>query len=141
MGFSSINGTSKRGQQLPLRTKIVDLIGSSSAEQYFAEAFLQDIWPKVDLDYKAMAEDIAAVCKTQLDERRIPAFAEYRVKSRDSISKSLERRELHRIKEGKGSYNGFSDILDDLHDPAGIRLVVDYPRGLEAASSFITESF
>ncbi|KAF5579367.1 vegetative incompatibility het-e-1 [Fusarium pseudocircinatum] len=88
-----------------------------------------------------MAEDIAAVCKTQLDERRIPAFAEHRVKSRNSISKSLERRELHRIKEGKGPYNGFSDILDDLHGLAGIRLVVDYPRDLEAASLLITESF
>jgi hypothetical protein len=62
MGFSFMRGASERGssldcgEQLPLRTKIDDLIGSNSAEQGFTEAFLQQIWPKVEVDYKAMAE-------------------------------------------------------------------------------------
>ncbi|KAG5823866.1 hypothetical protein H9Q74_006016 [Fusarium xylarioides] len=130
-----------RSQQLPLRTKIDDLIESSSSEQGFAEAFVQEIWSNVEADYKALAEEIVAVCKQQLDDRHIPAFAEHRVKSRSSISKSLERRELHRMMEGKGPYENFSSILEDLHDLAGIRLVVDYPRDLEATSSLVTESF
>ncbi|KAF9762249.1 hypothetical protein IL306_003483 [Fusarium sp. DS 682] len=112
----------------PLNTKLNGLLGSTSPKQGYIEVFLQEIWPKVESDYRAMAEEIAAVCKKELDSRCIPAFVEHRVKSHKSISKSLECRELHRTKEGKGPYNNFSSIIDDLHD-------------LIAVSTFVTESF
>jgi ppGpp synthetase/RelA/SpoT-type nucleotidyltranferase len=71
----------------------------------------------------------------------IPVAVEDRVKSRTSISKSLQRREIYRNKENLGMYRDLHDILGDLHDLVGIRIIVEYLDHLKDVSDFVTGSF
>jgi ppGpp synthetase/RelA/SpoT-type nucleotidyltranferase len=60
-----------------------------------------------------------------------------RVKSLSSITKSIERRQIHRGLQ----YKAVGEIFDDLHDLAGFRIVVDYPSGIQIAKAFVTQNF
>ncbi|KAF5614968.1 vegetative incompatibility het-e-1 [Fusarium sp. NRRL 25303] len=133
---------------MPLRARILHLVEESNSEngstgQNVKEIFLEQIWPKLESDYQRMSTELAEACKTELGDRivPIPVTVEDRVKSRTSISKSLQRREVHRTKEDQGMYESLDDILEDLHDLVGIRIIVEYLDHLEGVSHFVTGSF
>ncbi|CAJ0554472.1 Ff.00g129850.m01.CDS01 [Fusarium sp. VM40] len=107
------------------------------------EVFLEQIWPKLERDYQTMSNELAKACKAELTDRSvpIPVAVEDRVKSRTSISKSLQRGEVYRNKENLGMYKDLHDILEDLHDLVGIRIIVEYLDHLKDVSEFVTGSF
>ncbi|RBR12020.1 uncharacterized protein FIESC28_08790 [Fusarium coffeatum] len=105
------------------------------------DAFIGCVWSEVEEEYQKLADELASVCKEELTRRDVPAAVESRVKSRASIVKSLDRREIYRQKRGQGSYKDIHEILHDLHDLVGIRIIVDYLDHLEAVSEFVTGTF
>ncbi|CZR49580.1 uncharacterized protein FPRO_15939 [Fusarium proliferatum ET1] len=140
--------TGDPNKAMPLRARILHLIEESNSKngntgQNVKEIFLEQIWPKLESDYQRMSTELAEACKAELGDRivPIPVTVEDRVKSRASISKSLQRREIHRTKEDIGMYKSLDDILEDLHDLVGIRIIVEYLDHLEDVSHFVTGSF
>ncbi|KAG4291553.1 hypothetical protein FPRO06_13774 [Fusarium proliferatum] len=148
---SSERGSSTTGdpnQSMPLRARILHLVKKSNrrngnAGQNVKEIFLDQIWPKLESDYQRMSKKLAKACKAELSNRGvpIPVTVEHRVKSRTSISKSLQRREIHRTKENLGMYKSLHEIFGDLHDLVGIRIIVEYLDHLKDVSDFVTGSF
>ncbi|EWG38467.1 hypothetical protein FVEG_14893 [Fusarium verticillioides 7600] len=131
---------------VPLQAKLLYLIDESTKKQkagYDAkEVFLKCIWPEVETYYQEMAGQLRRACQDELSSHTAPiqAVVEHRVKTRASIAKSLGRRELYREKD-LGTYKNVHEILKDLHDLVGIRIIVDYMDHLEAVSNFITTTF
>ncbi|KAG5657632.1 hypothetical protein KAF25_007665 [Fusarium avenaceum] len=133
---------------IPLRRQTLQLVEDSNSKNGEAgrnvkEVFLEQIWPKLERDYQRMSNELAKACKAELTDRSvpIPVAVEDRVKSRTSILKSLQRREIYRNKENIGMYRDLHDILGDLHDLVGIRIIVEYLDHLEVVSHFVTGSF
>lgn len=149
--FSSERDPSTTGdpnKPMPLRARILHLVEERNSRigntgQNVKEIFLEQIWPKLESDYQRMSTELAEACKAELGDRivPIPVTVEDRVKSHTSILKSLQRREIHRTKEDLGMYKSLDDILEDLHDLVGIRIIVEYLDHLEDVSQFVTGSF
>ncbi|KAH6963267.1 hypothetical protein DER45DRAFT_552710 [Fusarium avenaceum] len=135
-------------EPVPLRRQTIQLVEDSHRKngevgQNIKGVFLEQIWPNLERDYKRMSTELAKACKAELSNRNtpIPVTVEDRVKSRTSISKSLQRREIYRNKENLGMYRDLHDILGDLHDLVGIRIIVEYLDHLKDVSDFVTGSF
>ncbi|KAK7402748.1 hypothetical protein QQX98_011505 [Neonectria punicea] len=88
-----------------------------------------------------MVAQLIKYCERQLHERHILAKVEGRAKSLDSIEKSIQRREEHRIHNHHGPYESLYEIFHDIHDLAGVRIVVDYPSDIDTVNEFITDTF
>ena len=124
-----------------LRSWIADLIDKSRPEIDPKEGFIMSVWSQVEDDYHKMADELATACREELSNRSIPAAVESRVKSRGSIAKSLDRRELYRQTRKEEPYRNIHEILQDLHDLVGIRIIVDYVNHIEATTTFVTTTF
>ncbi|KAJ4003175.1 hypothetical protein NW766_012493 [Fusarium irregulare] len=105
------------------------------------DSFVKYVWPEVEKDYQEMADELAKLCKEELIIRKVPAVVESRVKSRDSIAKSLERREIYRQTRKEEQYRNIREILLDLHDLVGIRIIVDYLDQIKTTTDFIASKF
>lgn len=128
--------------QTLLHDKISRTIFDAPQDKPPKYAFAEDFWPKIEDDYGSMVQGLIKYCEDQLcDKQNIPAKVEGRAKSQSSIQDTLERREQHRIKEKNGPYRSMQEILDDMHDLAGIRIVVDYPSDMDKANRFIEAAF
>ena len=97
------------------------------------ETFLK-VWPRLEPHYRNMVERLKSALEEALTVR---CTISARVKSLSSIIKSIERRQTHR----GNRYKEVDEILDDLHDLVGFRIVVDYPSGVQVAKAFIKQSF
>ncbi|XEV04990.1 hypothetical protein FSHL1_010277 [Fusarium sambucinum] len=97
------------------------------------EAFL-NVWPRLEPHYGTMVERLKVALEGALNAR---CTISARVKSLMSIKKSIERRQSHR----RECYKDVGEIFDDLHDLAGVRIVVDYPSGIQIATAFINQNF
>ena len=97
------------------------------------ETFLK-VWPRLEPHYGNMVKHLRGALEGALNVR---CTVSGRVKSLNSITKSIERRQVHRGKQ----YEEVDEILDDLHDLAGFRIVLDYPSGIPIAKTFIKQSF
>jgi ppGpp synthetase/RelA/SpoT-type nucleotidyltranferase len=104
-------------------------------------AFLRDVWPRLEGDYDLMVSNLIAHCENLVRERNISAKVDGRVKAAQSIDKTLDRRLQHRIANQLGAYRSVEEMFHDMHDLAGIRIVVDYPSQLEPANRLIEEAF
>lgn len=143
-----VSNSSDEEKPIPLRRRTLQLVEDSNSQNGEAgrnvkEVFLEQIWPKLERDYQRMSNELAKACKAELTDRSvpIPVAVEDRVKSRTSILKSLQRREVYRNKENLGIYKDLHDILEDLHDLVGIRIIVEYLDHLKDVSEFVTGSF
>lgn len=105
------------------------------------DSFVKYVWPEVEKDYQEMADELAKLCKEELIIRKVPAVVESRVKSSDSIAKSLERREIYRQTRKEEQYRNIREILLDLHDLVGIRIIVDYLDQIKTTTDFIASKF
>lgn len=88
-----------------------------------------------------MVSNLTAHCENLVRERNISAKVDGRVKAAQSIDKTLDRRLQHRIANQLGAYRSVEEMFHDMHDLAGIRIVVDYPSQLEPANRLIEEAF
>ncbi|CAH0046711.1 unnamed protein product [Clonostachys solani] len=131
------NGSVRREE---LHSKINALL-SAADRTSLKSAFPHDVWSRLKEDYDMMVRDLIAHCKNLVRERRISAEVDGRVKAAQSIDKTLDRRLQHRIANHLGEYKSVQEIFHDMHDLAGIRIVVDYPSQLEPANKLIEEAF
>ncbi|CAG7555219.1 unnamed protein product [Fusarium equiseti] len=97
------------------------------------ETFLK-VWPRLEPHYGTMVEQLKNALEGALS---VQCTVSARVKSLSSITKSIERRQIHQGKQFKEVH----EIFDDLHDLAGFRIVVDYPSGIQIVKAFITKNF
>ncbi|KAF4947783.1 hypothetical protein FSARC_13888 [Fusarium sarcochroum] len=124
--------------QLDLRAKINTELENASADDSPRLALLK-IWQKLETHYASMLEVVQQYVTSQLDDQQIRATLYGRIKSRDSISKSIDRREQLRLDEHK--YESPKQIFADLHDLVGLRIVADYPSGLDKSYHLIENKF
>ncbi|KAL6410694.1 NWD1 protein [Ilyonectria robusta] len=142
MDSSASSALSNRSDpQIPLHVKIRCTISDAPRDKSPKDVFVEYVWPKLSADYGSMVQELVKYCNDQLGDKGIPAKVEGRAKSKDSIRDTLERREQHRIDRREGKYKTLREILKDMHDLAGIRVVVDYPSDVDKANQFIKAAF
>ncbi|RBR24859.1 uncharacterized protein FIESC28_02349 [Fusarium coffeatum] len=103
------------------------------------EAAFLEIWQVVQPDYESMRLDVHRFLSRLVDEKHVQATVASRTKTLESISKSIDRRNDAKLEKQK--YQSPREIFADLHDLVGLRVVVDYPRGLDQYFHLIEESF
>ncbi|KAF4462945.1 het nwd2 [Fusarium albosuccineum] len=91
-------------------------------------------WDEFADDYEALIIGMQATLKNDLVAKGIQATVSGRVKSEDSIKKSIERRKSRGEK-----YQNLGDIFEGMHDLAGFRIVVDYPSGIPEAENVVQQ--
>ncbi|KAF5006477.1 hypothetical protein FDECE_7164 [Fusarium decemcellulare] len=123
-----------------LRAKIDVKIQDALSHDSPKSAFI-NIWLQLKDDYEAMRQDLNLYLSRQLDQNRIRATLHSRIKTLESIKKSIDRRESSRIGLGGGGYESPKEIFDDVHDLVGFRIVVDYLSGLEDSYAMIDKTF
>ncbi|KAJ3542247.1 hypothetical protein NM208_g4202 [Fusarium decemcellulare] len=121
-----------------LHEKIDSLELDVSDGRSLGEAFVEDTWPMLKDGYEEMLPKLITFCKTHV---KVSATIEGRVKSSNSIQKSIERREKHRIDHGKGPYDNIATVFRDVHDLVGVRIVVDFTSHLGVVDQFIEKAF
>ncbi|KAM0228716.1 hypothetical protein ACHAP5_011867, partial [Fusarium lateritium] len=105
------------------------------------EAFLERVWPELRESYILMVQALEALWKSYLEEEQIAADVRGRVKSTTSVRKSLERREKDRIEITKEPYKTIDEIFQDVHDLAGIRIIVDFAPHINKVKELINKTF
>jgi ppGpp synthetase/RelA/SpoT-type nucleotidyltranferase len=121
-----------------LHDKTLALIEATTWSQEGQQTFVKEIWPKLEDDYEGMVAKLEKRCKEIIRNKGIAAMVESRVKTRDSIEKSLNRRSQYRLEKKQPACRDFNELLNEIHDLAGIRIVVDLPHNLETASALIS---
>ncbi|ETS82463.1 hypothetical protein PFICI_04339 [Pestalotiopsis fici W106-1] len=100
-------------------------------------AFCSETWPSLHSGYEKLVNEIVRYFRTELGKRKFDCLVLGRVKSAESVQKSLDRREQYRGK----SYSGLEDIFGTMHDLAGSLVIVQYARDIETVNSLISQSF
>lgn len=92
-------------------------------------------WERLALvdDYARFAHGLEEALKIELDHKGIRATVCSRVKSNSSIEKSILRRQRALGR----SYNNPREIFEEIHDLAGLRIIVDFPPGIPAAQNLV----
>ncbi|KAF4460911.1 vegetative incompatibility HET-E-1 [Fusarium albosuccineum] len=121
-----------------LHEKIDSLELRVSDGRSVGEAFIENIWPALKSDYEEMLPKLIKFCKTYI---KVPATIEGRVKSCDSIRKTIDRRERYRIDHGNRPYSNTAEVFRDVHDLVGLRIVVDFTSHLDLINEFIKDAF
>ncbi|CAG9982622.1 unnamed protein product [Clonostachys byssicola] len=126
-----------------LYSKIEKLLSKSEgkSDATIKSTFLDTIWPELEQDYRLMVGNLIIYCEHEIQQRGISAKVDGRVKASSSINKTLHRREQHRMSKGLGVYERVEDMFRDMHDLAGLRIIVDYPSQLERANQLVLECF
>ncbi|VUC28719.1 unnamed protein product [Clonostachys rosea] len=122
----------------PLHSKINSLISDTPKKIDVKLYFVERIWPELESDYGLVVQEMKKYCARHV---KVSHTLTGRVKSRDSIEKSIKRREEYRIRHKEGSYTTLDEIFKDMHDLAGIRITVDFLCDTEQANKFIKETF
>jgi ppGpp synthetase/RelA/SpoT-type nucleotidyltranferase len=123
---------------MSLRNKIDSEIQNVWADNPPNVAFVE-IWHDVKTDYESLRQVVHQYLSCLLDETGVRATVASRTKTPESISKSINRREDSRPDGQK--YQSPSQILDHIHDLVGLKIVVEYPSGLERSSDLVEATF
>lgn len=149
MDQSSLDGGNSISQ-IPLHAKIdraiplhekIDRTISDAPQGEPKSVFISHIWPSLETDYGLFVLELKKYCDQQLREEGIPAKVDGRAKATNSIKSTIDRRETDRIKRLNKGYKYPREIFGDMHDLAGIRIVVDYPSDLDKADQRIRSIF
>ncbi|VUC32578.1 unnamed protein product [Clonostachys rosea] len=127
-------------RQMGLHSEIERLL-STAGNESLKSAFMRDVWSRLEGDYKLMVRHLIAHCENLVKERNISAIVDGRVKTEQSIYNTIDRRLQYRIDNHQGEYQSVEEMFNDMHDLAGIRIVVDYPSQLAPANQLIAEAF
>ncbi|CAH0042151.1 unnamed protein product [Clonostachys rhizophaga] len=122
----------------PLHVKIRGLFSDTPICGNVMLQFVERIWPELESGYALLMREMRQYCTRHVN---VPNTVTGRVKSRDSIEKSIKRREEDRITRGKGPYTKIDEILEDLHDLVGIRITVDFLSDTKLADAFVKKFF
>ncbi|KAH7129023.1 hypothetical protein EDB81DRAFT_138473 [Dactylonectria macrodidyma] len=125
----------------PLCEKLQQHIRDASGDNPVKRVF-SDIWKQLRPDYDHMVKDLIQYLEDGLSQRGIDAFIEGRAKTIDSVARSIERREAYRMREkNQDEYRNIDEILGDLHDLAGVRIVLDYRDDTDTVNKLISSTF
>ncbi|KAH7023582.1 hypothetical protein EDB80DRAFT_598857 [Ilyonectria destructans] len=124
-----------------LQEKVARTIREAHQDEPPKDVFVKDVWPILEADYETMVQELVEFCKNKLHKKPISCNVTGRVKCSDSISRSLHRREKNLTEKENKQYKSLADVIDDIHDLAGIRIVVDFQSDIENVSSFIQTTF
>jgi ppGpp synthetase/RelA/SpoT-type nucleotidyltranferase len=141
-----------RANQL-LQTKIENLIAQTEQHQQqqqydqrqqsadLRQKFIENIWPSVRGDYEEMTETLKKYLEACLKMHDISAVVLGRAKETNSVKKTLERRENQLFQQNKGGFRNLQEIIHEMHDLSGLRIVLDYREDYTKADSFIKKTF
>ncbi|KAH7324862.1 hypothetical protein B0I35DRAFT_388886, partial [Stachybotrys elegans] len=124
-------------ETIDLQEKIQDLIRKHHQDSDVRRAFLNSVWDALKPDYEEMVQALQLFCGEQLRHKDIKATINGRSKACESVEDSIKRREKHSQKD----YKDLNDIFNNVHDLAGIRIVLDFPDDFYKADAFIRQAF
>ncbi|KAL8396664.1 hypothetical protein RB594_003650 [Gaeumannomyces avenae] len=104
-------------------------------------AFIDNIWPAVQGDYKRMMEGLKELLEKGLMNEGVYAGLSARVKEAESIDKSLRRRDDHLAKNKGKRFESLNEVLHHVHDLVGLRVVVPFRHQRIKAKEFIERTF
>ncbi|KFA54499.1 hypothetical protein S40293_10062 [Stachybotrys chartarum IBT 40293] len=122
-----------------LRDRINQLFKTTSPDGDAKRAFVRDIWPSLMTEYNTMMQTVKKLCKASLTQRSISCVVEGRTKTPESVKKSLERRAKGH--QPQTQLQSFDDILSEIHDLIGLRIILDFPCDIDKADAFIQGAF
>ncbi|KAF4453131.1 vegetative incompatibility protein het-e-1 [Fusarium austroafricanum] len=123
----------RTAHEISLATYIQRLINDAPNDQDVKTSFVEYFWGSVEQYYDEMRLRLLEYCKAEI---KVPVTFESRVKSQRSIRKSIERRE----KAGE-LYDNLGEIIRDVHDLMGIRIIVDFTPHLEDVNKWVERTF
>lgn len=130
-------------QAMSLSAKVNRIIRDYGRDrnEAFREDFVNAIWSELMPDYGRMASAVQRFCEMELQKLGVKCKITNRAKSQQSVKKSLERREGHLRDTQREGYTGVKALFDDMHDLAGIRIILTFPDDMGKAHSFVTQTF
>ncbi|KAK4163360.1 hypothetical protein QBC43DRAFT_213359 [Cladorrhinum sp. PSN259] len=102
--------------------------------------FADKVWPTVEGDYETMRRELDEFCTNTLNDLGISCEVSSRTKTRDSVERSLRRREQEELGDEK-EFRNLTHVLDEIHDLVGLRIVLHYPDDFHRATKFIDDAF
>ncbi|KAH7001068.1 hypothetical protein EDB80DRAFT_810279 [Ilyonectria destructans] len=136
MSFPLVARGRQGASDIPLHTRIGSAISEAQPTDSPIDAFIK-MWPKLEVDYALMVHTLIKYCEDQLHKKEIGCDVSGRTKKVDSIRKSAARRETH----GDKRYLRVEEVFSNVHDLAGIRIVVEVPSSIEIVTTFIQDTF
>ncbi|KAI9155023.1 vegetative incompatibility HET-E-1 [Paramyrothecium foliicola] len=121
----------------PLSLKIYDVLANAPSHGDAKEVFLAHVWPKLEGDYALMVQELSNYCNNRLKQESIVAKVDGRAKTSGSINGTMKRREKHREDNGRPRYQYVSEIWEDMHDLAGIRILADFQTDLDRINELV----
>ncbi|KAJ8128503.1 hypothetical protein O1611_g5132 [Lasiodiplodia mahajangana] len=109
--------------------------------EWLRKIFVAKVWPEVRDNYDTMTEGLKKLLHNELNRKRISSEVSGRAKMEDSIKKSLERRETDLWEQRQQYFRGLEDIFHEMHDLAGLRIVLAYPDDIERGQNLIERMF
>lgn len=135
------SGLETRITELVERHKIQHQLPGRSTSESLMRGFIRKIWPEIRDDYGQMTQYLEVELKEVLEERHIDTEVSSRVKEEASITKTLERREKNLLAHGGSGFNSYQDIFHEMHDLAGLRIVLMNPEDWDTVQKLIEELF
>ncbi|KAH6949467.1 hypothetical protein DER45DRAFT_580374 [Fusarium avenaceum] len=116
---------------VPLQDRIREAIADAQDSESPLLAFF-NAWDNLVDDYALFVEGLKHALENVLREEGIQATISGRVKSHESIQKSVRRREA--LGE---NFQNIEAVFGSIHDLAGFRIVVDYPSGMQKTQDIV----
>ncbi|KAF4453137.1 het protein nwd2 [Fusarium austroafricanum] len=118
-------------KNVPLQRRINAAIEEAKGAKSPLKAF-HKAWNQLADDYDCLVAEMKATLNRDLAKEGIRATVSGRVKSEDSIEKSISRRR----RKGE-TYDSLDHIFKGIHDLAGFRIIVQYPSGISRAEELV----
>ncbi|KAI9710742.1 MAG: hypothetical protein M1820_002575 [Bogoriella megaspora] len=94
-------------------------------------------WPKQRRFWDDLTQTAHNICKEGLrDGKKLKCQITYRTKDKQSLEAKLQNREKE-----KGDYNQEEEILADIIDLAGIRILLPFPDDVQEVKDFLLQEF
>ncbi|KAI1092369.1 hypothetical protein F5B19DRAFT_492417 [Rostrohypoxylon terebratum] len=143
--MDTIEGVALSSACRDVRGKMQDAISAISTSdpsrledgEMLKTRFYTEIWPNIYPAYQKLVDELVRYCCRELKKKGIDCLVLGRVKTAESIQKSLDRREQHRGKP----FESLQEIFDAMHDLAGSLIAIQYADDLEAVNQLISETF
>jgi ppGpp synthetase/RelA/SpoT-type nucleotidyltranferase len=99
-------------------------------------------WPHASCFWDVLTEAAYARCKEGLEEKfRLKFLIICRTKAQDSLRGRVERRQTKRLAKNKGLYKTQDEIVNDMIDLSGVRIILTFPDDIKGVKDFLTQEF
>ncbi|KAK3994438.1 kinesin light chain [Cladorrhinum sp. PSN332] len=144
IGAPLVETSSLSSSRATLKETIDQLIqdatrSDTSTTADYKTLFVENVWSKVKQDYDRMLKELETFCKESLKRLDVRCEVYSRTKEDSSIEESFRRRQ-EALGPGQ-RFESLNQVLDEIHDLGGLRIVLTFPDDEGKATEFINKSF